>query len=58
MVKENVDIISHFFYHNFNDSLSCSTFPAVTLTQKKDDKIDKTNYRPIFYLIQAKSMKV
>ena len=28
VVKENVDIISHFLYHSFNNSLSCSTFPA------------------------------
>ena len=27
IVKENVDI-SHFLYHNFNNSLSCSTFPT------------------------------
>ena len=26
IVKENVDIISYFLYHNFNNSLSCSTF--------------------------------
>ena len=26
IVKENVDIMSHFQYHNFNNSLSCSTF--------------------------------
>ena len=28
VAKENVDIISHFLYHSFNNSLSCSTFPA------------------------------
>ena len=28
IVKENVDIISHFLHHNFNNSLSCSTFPT------------------------------
>ena len=56
IVKENVDITSHFLYHNFNNSLSCSTFPTgmkyadVTLTHKKDDKTDKTNYRPIIIL--------
>ena len=49
IVKENVDIISHFLYHNFNNSLSCSTFPTgmkyadVTPTHKKDDKTDKAN---------------
>ena len=48
IVKENVDIISHFLHHNFNNSLSCSTFPTgmkyadVTPIHKKDDKTDKT----------------
>ena len=47
IVKENVDIKSHFLYHNFNNSLSCSTFPTgvkyadVTTMHKKDDKTDK-----------------
>ena len=56
IVKENVDIISHFLYYNFNTSLSCSTFPAgmkyadVTLIHKKDGKTDKTNYCPISIL--------
>ena len=56
IVKENVDIISHFLYHNFNNSLSCSTFPTgmkyadVTPTHKKDNKTDKTNYLPISIL--------
>ena len=43
IIKENVDIISHFLYHNFNNSLSCSTFPTgmtyadVTPIHTKDD---------------------
>ena len=56
IVKENVDIISHFLYHNFNNSLSCSTFPTgmkyadVTPIYQKDDKTDKANYFPIIIL--------
>ena len=48
IVKENIGIISHFLYHSFNNSLSCSTFPTgmkysdVTPIHKKDDKTDKT----------------
>ena len=50
IVKKKVDIISHFLYHNFNNSLSCYTFPTgkkytdVTPIHKEDDKTDKTNY--------------
>ena len=52
-IKENVDIISYFLYHNFNNSLSCATFPTsmiyadVKPIHKKDDKTGKENYRPI-----------
>ena len=44
LIKNNVDIISHFLYHNFNNSLSCATFPVavknadVTPIHKKDEK--------------------
>ena len=47
IVKENADIISHFVYHNFNNSLSYSTFPTgmkyadITPIHKKDDETDK-----------------
>ena len=56
IVKENVDIVFHFLYHNFNNSLSCSTSPTnmkyadVTPIHKKDDTSDKASYRPISVL--------
>ena len=28
IIKENVDLISYFLYHNFNNSLSGATFPT------------------------------
>ena len=28
IIKENIDIVSYFLYHNFNNSLSCSSFPT------------------------------
>ena len=52
-MKENMDIVSSFLYHNVNNLLSCSTFPTVmkytevTPIHKKDDKNDKENYHPI-----------
>ena len=56
IAKENLDIISHFLYHNFNNSLSCSTFPTfmkygdVTPIYKKDDKTDQKKYHLISIL--------
>ena len=56
IIKENVDIISYFIFHNFNNSLACATFPTsmkysdVIPIQKTDDKTDKENYRPISIL--------
>ena len=56
LIKNNVDIISYFLYHNFNNSLSCATFPVamkyadVTPIHKKDEKNDKENYHTISIL--------
>ena len=56
LVKENIDIVSYFLYHNFNNFLPCSAFstgmkyPEVTPIHKKDDKTDKESYCPISIL--------
>ena len=53
IIKENRDLIAYFTLHNFNNALSGSEYPAslkyadITPILKKDDKTDKTNYRPI-----------
>ena len=56
VIKENKDLISFYVYYNFDKSLSNSLFPTplknsdVRPTYKKDNKTDKTNYRPISIL--------
>ena len=45
IIKENVDIISYFLYHNtFPTSMK---YADVIPIHKKDDKTDKENYGPI-----------
>ena len=57
IVKENVDIISHFLYHNFKNLLSYPIFPTgmkyadLAPIHKKDDKTDITNYRSLSFLL-------
>ena len=56
IIRENIDVVSYFIYHNFNNLLSCVTFSTalkyadVTPAHKKDDKTNKENYRPISIL--------
>ena len=56
VIKENKDIVAFFIHHNFNNSLSSSTFPTalkyadVKPVFKKDDKTNKERYRPISIL--------
>ena len=50
------DLISYFVYNNFNDALSSLQHPNslkyadLIPVFKKDDKSDKSNYRPISIL--------
>ena len=56
IIKENKDLISYFVYNNFNNALSSlqyqngSKYADVMPVFKKDDKSDKSNYRPIIIL--------
>ena len=52
IIEENKDLISCFIYNNFNDASSSSQYTNglkyadVKPIFKKDDKSDKSNYRP------------
>ena len=56
IIKENIDTVYYFLYHNFNNSLLCSTFPTgikyseVIPIHKKDDKTNQENHGPISIL--------
>ena len=58
IIKENEDLISYFVYNNFNNALSSSQYPNgvkypdVRAVFKKEDKSDKSNYRPISILLK------
>lgn len=59
LVKQKISrkIVSLFLYHNFNNSLSCATFPTgmkcakVILFHKRNDKTDREGYQPISILL-------
>ena len=56
IIKENVDIMSYFLYHNFTNSGSCPTFPTsmknadVIPVHKQNTKTEKENYHPVSIL--------
>ena len=56
VIKGNKEIVAFFIHHNFNNSLSSSTFSTALKyadfkpVLKKDDKTNKENYRPISIL--------
>ena len=53
ILKENSEIFSYVFGHNFNNSLFSTVFPSsvkkanITPVYKKDKKFLKNNYRPV-----------
>ena len=56
IIKENIDIITHKIHTDFNHSIGSGIFPSnlkwadVIPAHKKEDRTDKSNYRPISIL--------
>ena len=56
VIKGNKDVITLFIYHNFNNSMSSSSFPTglkyadARPVFEKDEKTDQENHRPISIL--------
>ena len=56
IIKDNCDIFALKLHDNLNQSIDYATFPNnlkdadVTPVHKKDDRTDKTNYRPVSIL--------
>ena len=56
IIKDNIDILSYKFLHDYNNLIDSATFPInlknadITPAHKKDDRTKKQNYRPVSIL--------